>query len=78
MAKEKLYSADEVAGLLGKSSFAIRKAAVKHHIGTKLVMGWVFTDEDIERLKTEVGPPGRRWPEKKDQVVKEPEATPQG
>lgn len=55
---EKLYSTAEAAAATGKAVQTIRQLAKSHSIGQRIGRDWVFTQDDIERLKA-VPKPGR-------------------
>jgi hypothetical protein len=56
---EKLYSAAEVATLIGRTSKAVRNSALKYGIGRKVAgAGWVFTEADVTEFR-KARPPGR-------------------
>jgi hypothetical protein len=55
---EKLYSAAEVAALIGRTSKAVRNSALKYGIGRKVAgAGWVFTEAEVAEFRPR--PPGR-------------------
>ena len=58
----KIYSTDEVAKILELSSSRIRKAAAALKIGQKVGRGWIFTPEDIEKIRGRIGMRGRPVP----------------
>jgi hypothetical protein len=47
----KLYSAAEAGTLTNRSSLAVRNLARRHGFGQQAGTMWVFTDEDIDRLR---------------------------
>lgn len=52
------HSTKQVAELLGITARAVRFWAERHEIGQKVGRDWVFTDEDIDRLKQRKTAPG--------------------
>lgn len=58
--KPKLYSTPEVAELLGREAITIRSLAKRKGIGTKIGPAYVFTEEDIEKLR-QVDPRGGKY-----------------
>lgn len=56
---DKLYSTADVTEIVNKAESTVRMLAAKHRIGRKIARSWVFTDEDIQRLRQIPGP-GRR------------------
>ena len=54
----KLYNKDQAAELLGIAPNSMREYARKYAVGQKVGRDWVFTDEDIEKLRQR---PGRGW-----------------
>lgn len=57
-----VYNIKQVAELLGKTPVAIRKIAARYEeVGQKVGRDWVFTGEDIEKLKAVVrGRPSKK------------------
>ena len=53
---DKLYSTADVTELVGKAESTVRMLAAKHGIGRKIARSWIFTREDIERLRQIPGP----------------------
>jgi hypothetical protein len=48
----RLYSADEVGALTGRTGVAVRALARrKKDIGRQVAGAWVFTDADIEKIR---------------------------
>lgn len=58
MTNNKLYNSDEAGHLTGRKGVTVRQLAKVHGIGQRVGRNWVFTDEDIERLKA-IPKPGR-------------------
>lgn len=50
----------QVADILGKTVFSVRKNAERHNIGLKIGRSWVFYPEHVAALKSIPGP-GRPW-----------------
>lgn len=51
MGETRLYTTQEVADQIGVTTGRIRQLAVPLHVGTKVGRDWVFTADDIERLR---------------------------
>ena len=47
----KLYTANEVAEMLGCHVYSVRRAASKHGIGRKIGWAWAFSAQDLARLR---------------------------
>jgi hypothetical protein len=54
----KLYNSEEAGQLTGRKAVTVRQLAKDHGIGQHVGRDWVFTQEDIERLKA-IPKPGR-------------------
>lgn len=52
------HSTKQVAELLGITERAVRFWAERHGIGEKVGRDWVFTDEDVDRLRQRKTTPG--------------------
>ena len=48
---EKMYNSAELAELTGRKPVTIRKLAAEYGLGQKVGRDWVFTDQDIEKIK---------------------------
>ena len=55
--KDKLYTVSEVAEKLGIGGQRVRDLAQSRHLGRKLGSQWVFTEGEIEKMRTRI--PGR-------------------
>jgi hypothetical protein len=55
---EKLYNTEEAGQLTGRKAVTVRQLAKVHGIGTRIGRDWVFTDADIDRLRS-IPKPGR-------------------
>lgn len=55
----KLLTSTQVAAELGVNDSRIRQLARQKQIGQKLGRDWVFTPEEVEKLRTRKTTPGR-------------------
>ncbi len=46
-----LYTSKQVAAMTGRADITIRKLAARKGIGTQVGQTWVFTDDDVERIR---------------------------
>ncbi len=53
-----LYTGKEVAEMTGRKPVTVRRLAIVHEIGFKMGRDWVFTPDDIEKIKA-IPKPGR-------------------
>jgi hypothetical protein len=53
------YTARDVAATLGIDDSQVRRMAARLEVGHKVGRAWVFTDQDIERLRQRRTKPGR-------------------
>lgn len=67
----RLYTSAEVARLTGRKRTTILALAQRYPLGTKVGRDWVFTEEDLEKIRA-INPRGGR-PSKR---VKQPPSRP--
>jgi hypothetical protein len=55
---DRLYNSTEAGKLTGRAAVTVRQLAKTHNIGRLIGRDWVFTEDDIKRLKA-IPKPGR-------------------
>lgn len=55
---ESLYNSEQAGEMTGRKAVTVRQLAQAHQIGKRIGRDWVFTDDDIMRLRS-IPKPGR-------------------